>query len=186
MKFTFAAACLLGVTLADQEFALADDRGLDNNNVIPADKSEDENGFKLDWNVGGGQGVFVDPEDGEGWEIRNTYYYGGAELSIYKQDLYDPTIFEGTSSVVFNVGVAGQWPDYGDSYDVYMVVTCADGSVINENDRGTATQELKNIRLEANTSSCDITNVKIGMNGQDVEYWAGTYGAFWKDMDLYV
>ena len=70
MKFTFAAACLLGVTLADQEYALADDRGLDNNNVIPADKSEDENGFKLDWNVGGGQGVFVDPEDGEGWEIQ--------------------------------------------------------------------------------------------------------------------
>jgi hypothetical protein len=24
------------------------------------------------------------------------------------------------------------------------------------------------------------------MNGQDAEYWAGTYGAFWKDMDLYV
>ena len=44
MKFTFAAACLLGVTLADQEiilvdkeFALADDSGLDNNNLTTAD-----------------------------------------------------------------------------------------------------------------------------------------------------
>ena len=24
------------------------------------------------------------------------------------------------------------------------------------------------------------------MNGKDAEYWAGTYGAFWKDMDLHV
>jgi hypothetical protein len=44
MKFTFAAACLLGVTLVDQKFALADDSGLatddsglDNDNVTTAD-----------------------------------------------------------------------------------------------------------------------------------------------------
>ena len=24
------------------------------------------------------------------------------------------------------------------------------------------------------------------MAGQDAEYWAGTYGAFWKDMELYI
>ena len=41
MKFTFAAACLLGVTLADWQYALADDSGLDSNNLSTADIRDD-------------------------------------------------------------------------------------------------------------------------------------------------
>ena len=104
MKFTFAAACLFSVTLANVDWMLADDEGKDSNNV--SGTSNGEGAFTADWNVGSGQGVFADPEDGEGWEIRNTYYNGGAELSISKNDLYDQTIFEGSNGVVFNVGVA--------------------------------------------------------------------------------
>ena len=52
--------------------------------------------------------------------ITDTLLNGGAMLSISKNDLYDETIFEGSNGVVFNVGVAGQWPDYGDSYDVSL------------------------------------------------------------------
>jgi hypothetical protein len=51
MKFTFAAACLLIVTLADQKFTLADDRGLDKNNVTTADIQDDIYGFISDWHV---------------------------------------------------------------------------------------------------------------------------------------
>ena len=73
IKFAFAAACLLGVTLADQKFALADESGLDNNNLATASTRDDEDGFRDDWGVDDNQGVFADPEDGEGWEIRNTF-----------------------------------------------------------------------------------------------------------------
>ena len=53
-------------------------------------------------------------------------------------------------------------------------------------DCGYANEWLKNIRLEADTTSCDITNVKVSMRGKDEEEFAGTYGCSWKDMELYV
>merc|ERR1719507_61795 len=136
MKFTFAAACLLGMTLAKRKFALADDSGLDHYNVTTADIRDDENGFKSDWGVedkGYNNRIRVDLEDGEGWEILNTHingeYRGGASLSISKNDLYDETIFEGSNGVVFNVGGVGGWPVYKNDYYVILTVTCADGKV---------------------------------------------------------
>ena len=67
-----------------------------------------------------------------------------------------------------------------------MWVTCADGTEIEEWEVGSAKEDLKNIRLEADTTSCDITNVKVSMKGEDAEAWGGHYGAIWKDMNLYV
>ena len=68
-----------------------------------------------------------------------------------------------------------------------MWVTCAGyGTTYEYSDSGIATKELKNIRLEADTTSCSITKVKVAMKGKDTENWAGTYGTIWKDMDLYV
>ena len=78
MTFTFAAACLFGVTLADQKFTLADESGLENDNVTTSDIRDDQNGFESDWGVGEEQSVRADSEDGEGWEIQNTYKHGGA------------------------------------------------------------------------------------------------------------
>ena len=184
MKFTFAAACLFSVTLANVDWMLADDEGKDSNNV--SGNLSGEGAFNVDWNVGSGQGVFADPEDNQGWEIRNTYYWGGVELQIAKDDLVDPSILQGAEAISFDVGVAGQWPDYGDSYSVSLTVTCADGSERTDDDDGTAAEALKNIRLEVDTQGCDISNIKVAMAGQDAEYWAGTYGAFWKDMELYI
>ena len=58
--------------------------------------------------------------------------------------------------------------------------------MLTDNQSGTATETLLKIELSADTKDCNITNVQVKMYGQDAEYWAGTYGAFWKDMDLYV
>ena len=66
MKFTFAAACLLGVTLADQKFTLVDKFGVENDNVTTADIRYDINVFKSDWYVDGGQGIYGVTEGGEG------------------------------------------------------------------------------------------------------------------------
>ena len=175
---------------------MADDSGLNNYNTNTAYTKkdvtyeyiwEDKHAFDNDWSVDKNQGVFVDPEDGEGWEIRNTFENGGAILSISKNDLSDKTIFEDSNGVVFNVGVAGGWPDYEDSYEVNLWVTCAGYGTTNwVFDSGYATKKLKNIRLEVDTTSCNITNVKVSMDGHDAEHWAGTYGASWKDMDLYI
>ena len=113
MKFAFAAACLLGSTLAIRKFALADDSGLDHDNVTTADIRDDENGFYSDWGVDEYERshVVVDREDGEGWMITDTLLNGGAKLSISKNDLYNDTIFEGSNGVVLNVGIMKQpWP----------------------------------------------------------------------------
>lgn len=32
----------------------------------------------------------------------------------------------------------------------------------------------------------DVSTIRVTMSGSDAEYWAGTYGATWKDMDLWV
>ena len=53
-------------------------------------------------------------------------------------------------------------------------------------DYGYANEWLKNIRLEADTTSCDITKVRVFIDGHDKEHWAGTFGASLKKMDLYV
>ena len=58
--------------------------------------------------------------------------------------------------------------------------------MIDKRDSGKATEELKNIRLEADTTSCDITKVSVLINGHDEELWDSFVGASWKDMDLYV
>jgi hypothetical protein len=62
------------VTLADQKFTLADDRGLDKNNVTTADIRDDIWGFMSDWHIGTGLYVTEDSEDGEGWEIQSINY----------------------------------------------------------------------------------------------------------------
>lgn len=149
MKFTFAAASLLSVTLANVDWMLADDEGKDSDNVMGAGSGQDA--FTDAWGVGSEQGVFLDPEDEEGWEIRNTYYWGGVELNISNTDLVDASILQGAEAISFDVGVAGQWPDYGDSYEVSLTVTCADGPDRKDDDGGKAAEALKNIRLEVDT-----------------------------------
>merc|ERR1719273_2719761 len=127
MKFAFAAACLLGVTLAKRKFVLADDSGFNHENIATADARDHEFSFESDWGVEDPKRKRVDNELGEGWEILND---GFISFTVSKNDLYDETIFEGSNGVVINVDGVSGYPFISYWYSVSLGVSCADGNYI--------------------------------------------------------
>ena len=62
-----------------------------------------------------------------------------------------------------------------------------DGQEVRDEQNGIASSEIQTIRLEVPTGgSTDIGTIKVTIGGYDAENWAGTYGAIYKDMDLFV
>ena len=160
MKFTFAAACLLGVTLAKRKFVLADDSGFNHENIATADVRDHEFSFKSDSGVEDPKRKRVDNVFGEGWEILNS---GFINFDVSKNDLYDETIFEGSNGVVINVNGVSGYPFINNYwYYVSLTVSCADGNYIFRQRWETPhTYEPANFRLEADTTFCDITNIRV-------------------------
>ena len=170
-----------------RDFQLADDEGWTDevapdlgSNLVGADK------FDRDWGVDPEQGIFADPEDSEGFEIRDTYERRDATLEISGERIYDMSILDGADSIVFEVGVLGQSSDVADSYFATLSVV-VDGQEVKDEQSGIASSEIQTIRLEVPTGgSTDIGTIRVTIGGHDAEYWLGTYGAIWKDMDLFV
>ena len=120
-------------------------------------------------------------DDGQGYQIDSTYYWDQANL--YVPDL-DPSKFKGKYAIAFRVVILGQSPTYEDKYEIVLAAT-VDGVTKEDRVSGTAkdTAEEKILLISTNYST-DVKDIKVHIKGCDSEYWAGSYGAIFKEMSL--
>ena len=109
--------------------------------------------------------------------------YSYYESTMKVPDLSKNILME-NDEFVFTIKVLGQSPNFSDTYDIKL---CAiiDGFAREDKISGIATDKEQDFTLSLRTNkSIDVKDVKIVIGGQDSEYWAGSYGAFFKDMKL--
>ena len=179
MKYAFAVATILAVSaLAD--VLIADDSGF-NPAVVAVDSGTGLDKFKADWGVNTNFGTNEDPEDGTGYQMDSTYYYTESTMAV--PDL-SKNVLSANDELVFTIKVVGQWPDFSDTYDIKLCANI-DGFAREDKISGIALETDQDFTLSLRTNkSIDVKDIKIVIGGQDSEYWAGTYGAFFKDMKL--